>query len=265
MQRVCELLNIPIVCHVHFPYDQAFAEWVFKGRPQPAAFIFCSQELRDNIGPLLHQLSPNAKQHVIHNGIDINAFQPGTQPLSGERIHIGIVANLQQRKGHDEFLQMAKLVREQFARVHFDIIGGDILQEPREPLLRQSAEDLGISDAVTFHGQLDDVKSALRKLDIVICASHEEAFPISMLEAMACERAIVSTDVNGIPEALTHGHNALLTKPHDAQGLAQAVLELLANPSEAQQLARNARATVVEQFSLDVFNGKIASCYKDVL
>ena len=68
----------------------------------------------------------------------------------------------------------------------FHIIGGDIMQEPREPLLKQLSKDLNIADKVVFHGQISDVKPILGNLDILVCASYEEAFPVSILEAMVC-------------------------------------------------------------------------------
>jgi glycosyltransferase involved in cell wall biosynthesis len=260
LQPICQLLNIPMMCHVHFPYDNGFMRWVLKNRYAPQTFIFCSHELKNELHDALISLCPDSAMEVIHNGVDTEVFKPlakhhNTIP------RVGIIANLQYRKGHDDFLEMAKKLVDQGVVAQFDIIGGDILQEPREPYLKQHAKELGIADKVIFHGQLPDVKAELQKLDIVVCASHEEAFPISMLEAMACGKAIVSTNVNGIPEALTHQKDALLVSPHDPQALAMCVKQLLSSSSELASLGINAKQQVENHFSSEVFTEKLLNLY----
>lgn len=263
MKYVNALMGVPAVCHVHFPYEKSFAKWAFSRGPKPAAFVFCSEELQKNIGPYLAELCPAAKQVVIHNGIDLNRFHPCERNDSSVT-RIGIIANLQYRKGHDDFLEMAKLIIEKREDVHFDVIGGDILQEPRMPFLKEKVRQMGLEDYVTFHGQLDDVTKALSMLDIVVCSSHEEAFPISMLEAMACAKAIVSTDVNGIPEALESEYNAILVKPHKPDQMVDGILRLLNDSALASTLAKNARETVELRFSSLVFSQKISQLYSEL-
>ena len=260
--------GVKIVCHVHFPFKLSFASWVFNKQNFPDAFIFCSQELQGDVGPMLEQLCPKSKQWVIHNGVDINKFSPAaaskpTQPRkAGSRI--GIVANLQFRKGHDDFLEMARIVAEQYPDTHFDIIGGDILQEPREGLLKEKATAMGLADKVTFHGQVSNVKELIDELDIYVCASHEEAFPISILEAMACGKAMVSTNVNGIPEAIIHDTSGLLVEPKAPKQLAQAVLSILSDRPLKARLETAARTRVVDNFSEYVFIDKIQALYKSL-
>ncbi len=257
-------LNIPVICHIHFPLEEAFIAWVFKRFPKPAAFIFCSRELQEGTGTLLKKYCPQTAQYLVHNGVDINLFKPEPRVRKPDdtAVHIGIIANLQQRKGHDDFIAMAAEVVKTRQNVHFDIIGGDILQEPREPLLKQRVHDLGLSDYFTFHGQLSDVRAALHQLDIYVCASHQEAFPVSILEAMACQKAIVSTNVNGIPEMLVHQQNALLIEPHRPDQMAQAVLMLLDSPKLAEELSRNAVTEVHQKFALANYTTSICAIYQ---
>jgi len=257
-------LKVPVICHIHFPLEEAFVAWVFKRFPKPAAFIFCSRELQQGTGALLKKYCPDTEQYLVHNGVDTDVFTPQPKaavPIDG-KVHIGIIANLQQRKGHDDFIAMAAEVVKTHQDVHFDIIGGDILQEPREPLLKQRVQDLGLSDYFTFHGQLSDVRAALHKLDIYVCASHLEAFPVSILEAMACQKAIVSTNVNGIPEMLEHQQNALLIEPHRPDQMAQAVLLLLDSKELADELSQKALSLVGSKFSLIRYCQSISAVYK---
>ena len=253
-------LNIPVVCHVHFPYEPSFIEWTFKRSYSPAAFVYCSEELKDNVSEQIAKVCPTSKHIVIHNGVDTTRFSPHQKKIDG-LTHIGIVANLQRRKGHDEFIQMAARIAEVFPNVRFHIIGGDILQEPRQPALETFVKTLGIADVVTFHGQVKNVLPLLRLLDIYVCCSHEEAFPISILEAMACQKTIVSTNVNGIPEALSDRENALLIPPKDVNALVDAVSYCLQNPEFAARMGQNARTHVVDNFSMPVFAERFKQLY----
>ena len=111
---------------------------------------------------------------------------------------------------------------------------------------------------------MSNVLTLLHDLDVLVCASHEEAFPISMLEAMACGKAIVSTNVNGIPEALTDGENALLTSAHNPSGLATRVLALLNDDELRKKLGTNARSSIEMHFSQHVFTQKIQRIFADI-
>jgi glycosyltransferase involved in cell wall biosynthesis len=125
--------------------------------------------------------------------------------------------------------------------------------------------ELDIEYHISFHGQVPDVLSRLDRLNIVVCASHQEAFPIAILEAMAMQKPIVSTNVNGIPEAIVHNESGLLVEPHSAEQLAECVSQLLDNPKKQQTLAENARRRVVEHFNLIGFIEKFDRLYKGMV
>lgn len=267
ISAACLTLAVPCVVHVHFPYETSFVYWVFKRKTAVNTFIYCSQELMDNIGGYLTSLVPGARNQLIHNGIDIEKFSPSAPAAHNESanevVHIGIIGNLQQRKGHDDFLNAAKRVVRQCPAVQFHIIGGDILEAPRQPELEALAAQLDLQREVIFHGQVDDVVALAGRLDIVVCASHEEAFPISILEAMAMGKAIVSTNVNGIVEALDE-QCSILVPPHAPEQLAEGMIALVKDHEERVRLARNARTKVVENFSDAVFIEKVKQVYKRV-
>jgi glycosyltransferase involved in cell wall biosynthesis len=248
--------GIQLICHMHFPPDDGALKWVFAKPPEKLTFIYCSDELRNNVKPRVSALAPNASHTTIHNGVDTDKFRKNNQPnqlLSVDKTNIGIVANLQERKGHNEFIESAQILIQKHNNLMFHIIGGDIFGEQREPILKELVENTGLDDFFIFHGQVNNVKDYLNELDIYVCSSHEEAFPISILEAMACGLPIASTNVNGIPEALVHETNALLFDCQDAIQQAEAIDRLLTNSELKEKIANAARATVIEKFSDQIF------------
>ncbi|RDV29194.1 glycosyltransferase family 1 protein [Alteromonas aestuariivivens] len=264
LQPICKLLKIPMVCHVHFPYDKGFMKWAFDRTSPVASFIYCSEELKSNLSPFLSQLVPAARHTVIHNGINTEDFSPGKPRSEDQPLNVGIIGNLQKRKGHEDFLNMARIIVQKGLQVRFHIIGGDILEQPREPLLKAMAIKLNIDQYVVFHGQVSDVRSLLADQDIIVCASHEEAFPITILEAMACAKAIVTTNVNGIPEALNK-HTGILVPPHSPAELAEGVITLIEQPALRANIAQNARERVVENFDQSLFIKQILNLYESTL
>lgn len=257
-------LNIQLICHMHFPPDDGALKWVFTNPPAKLAFVYCSNELQDNVRPRVESLASKASHKTIHNGVDTEKFKKigrANQLLPSDKTNIGIVANLQERKGHKEFIESAALLVKKHSNLLFHIIGGDIFGEQREPILRAMVQKAGLEPYVVFHGQVSNVKDYLNELDIYVCSSYEEAFPISILEAMACGLAIASTNVNGIPEALTNEKNALLFDCKKTVQQATAIERLIDNHELRYSLAKEARLKVENQFSDQAFIEGLASIY----
>lgn len=261
---VLGVLGIPSICHVHFPYEASFFSWAFKYQ-RPNAVIFCSDDLKQSLLPAMQASCPDSSQYVVHNGIDVDKFVNSGRSDFSSSPRIGIVANLQKRKGHDDFLAMARELTDRGYDCLYDIVGGDILGEHREAYLRNICNQLNLDDRVRFHGQVSNVHEFLAKIDLIVCPSHQEAFPLAVLEAMASSKPIVATNVNGIPEAIQDGETGVLVNPHDPSALANAVASLIDDHDFARKIALAARKRVVENFSLPVFVDKIAGIEKSCI
>ena len=160
---------------------------------------------------------------------------------------------------------MAALLTQQGNNVMYDIIGGDVYGEARQDALRTYTQQLGIHDRVIFHGQVADVCPILSQLDILVCTSYQEAFPVSILEAMACGKPVVSTNVNGIPEAVTEGQTGFLVPPHAPEALARAVTTLLDHPDLREKMGLAGRRRVEEYFSRTAYAAGIMRIYRELL
>jgi glycosyltransferase involved in cell wall biosynthesis len=212
---------------------------------------------------------PAEKVFVIPNGVDTNRFAPSLNSDS-VRAEIGvgatdpvvaIVAALRPEKNHELFLVVASRVLLQFPNAKFLIIG----EGPRRELLEQHAAELGITASVRFLGSRCDVARLLSASDVFALTSHNEANPVSILEAMSVGKPVVATDVGSIHEAVANGRTGYLVPPGDATALAARLVELLQNPLRAQALGAAAREAVVENWSVEAmvrrYERLIASIY----
>lgn len=86
-------------------------------------------------------------------------------------------------------------------------------------------------------------------IDVLVMPSLRDGLPNALLEGMACERAVVATDVGGMPDALVDGENGILVSVGDVSGLAAGIERLLGNPELGQRCGANARRTVLERFT----------------
>lgn len=101
---------------------------------------------------------------------------------------------------------------------------------------------------MTFEGRVDDIKDAYAAGNVVMLSSISEGFPFTLIEAMSCGRATVSTDVGGVREAV--GDTGLVVPPRDPSAMATAALTLLGDPVRRRSMGEAARLRVIEQFTL---------------
>lgn len=146
---------------------------------------------------------------IIPLGIDLETFSDGHSKqmllrgeigAAGDELLVGIVGRLTEVKNHLLFLKAARLCREKpdAPKMRFLIIGDGHLREEIE----REAEALGVKDLVVFLGNRNDTDVFYSGLDVVALTSLNEGTPLSLIEAMACEKAVISTLVGGVADLL---------------------------------------------------------------
>lgn len=226
-------------------------------------FITVSHELRQ---ALIHQGVPAGRITAVHNGVDLERFDPGRAvgaPLSGyarEVPLVGIVARLHAVKGHRLFLQAAAKVLAKKPEVRFLVVGGG----PDEKALVKLARDLGIDAAVDFLGFVDDIPSLLARLNVLVVASRWEGFGLTAAEALALAVPVVATDVGGLPEIIRPFETGLLTPYGQSQAMADAVIWILDHPSEAREMATRGQAVVRREFTARQMAVRTVEVYRKV-
>ena len=153
-----------------------------------------------------------------------------------------------------------KLLAERGHQPTLMLIGDGDLREP----LEAEARELGLADQVVFTGFAGDTRALQTLLDIQCFPSLYEGTPLTLFEAMAMARPIVSTGVDGLGEVLDHGETALIVPPRDPAALAAAIAELLDDPAKAARLgaaAKSASTTYDIQNAVDAME----AIYREVL
>lgn len=186
--------------------------------------------------------TPPHKIRVIYNGVDPEVFVPS--PKRSGDLHVVATARIDPLKDIETFLCVAARI----PNVRFTIFGAVADREYYEKCLALR-HGLELDDVVTMGDATEDVVGAYADADVVLLTSVSEAFPYSVIEAMACERAVVASDVGGVGEALEDC--GLLVKPRDVDGFAAAVRRLLDDPALRTRLARRGRQRVLDEFRLD--------------
>lgn len=235
--------------------------------PLTDAFIACAKP--HGVHLVEGERFPAEKVHVIPNGVDTDRFAPVPDSVAARAAVgvgptapvVGILAALRPEKNHEMFLEVARRVRGEISDARFLIIGDG----PRRGELESLRARLDLNDAVTFLGSRADIPEVLGAIDVLALTSHNEANPVSILEAMSCGKPVVATDVGSVGETVIPGQTGALCPAGDADAFAAAVLELLDNPLHAKQLGAAGRELVVSDWSLQAMVSGYEGLLEDLL
>ncbi len=197
------------------------------------------------------------KMKLIPRGVDLKKFSP--QPtthsyyrqqfgIDDQEHLIGLVANLLPIKGHPTLIDALK----QIQTAHVILAGKPLDQEYANGLMRQIA-DHNLENKVHFVGGIDNIPKFLSQMDIVIHSSIRkgEGSPVALLEAMACEKACVATNVPGSRDIIEDGVSGLLVEPENADVLAKAINRLIEDKDLREKMGEAARKRVETSFSIE--------------
>lgn len=180
--------------------------------------------------------------------------------IPDDRVVIGMVACFKPQKAPIDFVDLAATVLKTTNHAHFVMAGDGELRPAVEARIRHH----GIERNVTLLGWQHDMPEVYRNLDIAVLTSLWEGLPCVFSEAMASGLPVVATDVDGASEAIVHGENGFLHKPHDVEGLAASVLELISNPDMRIIMGERGKARVAE-FDIGTSVARLESAYKECL
>ena len=196
------------------------------------------------------------------SGVDVTRFCPRPEPTGTPRVLF--VGRLLWQKGLAEFVAAARLLRAEGLDAHFTIAGygeaGNPDSVPLETLAAWQRE--GIID---FLGQRDDMPQVYADAQVVCLPSWREGVPRALIEAAACGRALVASDVPGCREIVQHELNGLLVPARAPEALAAALRRLLQDAALRQRMGAAGRELVLREFSLERVNAATLALYAQLL
>ena len=204
---------------------------------------------------------------TIPNFLDEEAFEPIPVPERRRMLHelgvpegafvIGIVARLSPVKDHGTLLRAIASLRDRIPSLHCVLVGDG----PERGAIEALATSLGIRDVVHLAGERTQPPNLHGLFDVSVLCSTTEAFPNSVLEAMAAARPVVATDVGGTPDAVHEGTTGLLVRPSDPSRLADAILRLYQEPALRAKLGNAACAAARAGYSAETVIRQVEALY----
>lgn len=197
---------------------------------------------------------PAEKVNTIYNGVDCQRFAPQDATAIRQELNIpldapvvGILAALRPEKNHELFLAGAEEIRLAIPDARFIIVGDG----PKRAELEQLAAGLSLTDSVRFVGSRNDIPALLSACDVVALTSHNEASPVSILEALACGKPVVASNVGSVRETVVDGETGRLFPAGDRAAFVGATVDLLGSPEERQRMGAEGRRRVEARWSLE--------------
>ena len=226
----------------------AFSRWKYR---QVECFVCASDLIRRM---LVGDGIPEDRTVTVHEGIDLEriAATPPIDPhaefwLPHGAPVVGNVAALVAHKGQRHLIAAAALALREVPDARFVIAGEGELR----PALERQIHDLRLEKHVLLAGFRPDVLSLHKGFDLFVMSSVTEGLGTSLLDAMACGKAIVATSAGGIPEVVVDGETGLLVPPRDDAALAAAIVALLKDPARRAAMGRAGLERVRRLFSAE--------------
>lgn len=208
------------------------------------------------------------KVRVIHNAIDLESF-PGPAPRTirdelGIPVHGTLVitaGRLSPEKNHAGLVEAAAMVLAKRPDVWFVVFGEGFLR----PELEKRIAHAGIGGRFFLPGFRNEVRSHFHEADIFVLPSHTEGLPNVVLEAFACRKPVVATNVGGTPEAVRHERDGFLVPAGDMAGLAAAILRLDSDTDLRKRMGESGFEHVRTSFGFDAQTLSYLNAYSDIL
>jgi len=212
---------------------------------------------------------------TLYDSVDTELFSPERVNRRQARqqfgydeslIVVGFVGRFSPGKGHEELLEAAGTIRKKRENVRFLVIGEASYGEPEyERRIHSMAHSMGLDDVMTFAGFRKDMPEAMAAFDVLAFPSHAESFGVALIEAMAMERAVVSTDCDGVLDIVVDGQTGLYIHPRNSLELGNALLRLIDDEGLRTAMGKAGRKRVLELFDQNRQIERLEQVYHEVL
>ena len=207
-------------------------------------------------------VNPERISLVPGAGVDVQRFRP--QPEPAAPVRATMVSRLLWDKGVREFVDAAALVHEARRDIVFTLVGAPDEGNPTS-VSSQKVRVWVDAGLIEWWGYRDDIADILGRSHIAVLPSYGEGMPKTLLEAAACGRPIVATDIPGCREVVRHGANGLLVPARDPRALADAILALADDPARRAAMGAEGRRRAEEEFAAERIHQETLQVYERAL
>ncbi len=269
--------KVPSITHLHNVFQKkrldelllSIYQWI-NTKYLTSYSIAVSESVKETVKHLTSNIE------VVYNGVDISKFTPEISREGFRKRYqiplnisvVGTIGAVVKRKGIRVFVEAAVDILKVVPNVKFIIVGGALTQE--EGTYRDKIEELviklNLQEKIIFTGFIENVPEAIAAMDILVFPSIEpEGFPLGIIEALACGKPVIATDINAHLEIIQHGINGLLIEINNKTALSKAVITLLTDKEKAKEMGRQGRKIVEEKFTIQKNIAAIEKIYEKLI
>lgn len=268
------LVGRPLLINSFRSVSMNLGGWLVRTNAKTAFLADAVTASSDSVKDYYHQITgyPHDRIFIIPNGLPMDFFTP---PWDRERKReyrasiglpedcflIGAVGTFRPEKAYEVLLEAFAGIVGKLPDARLAIVGEGALRNKMEDVAR----NLGITGRVFFLGARRDIVSFDSAIDLFLHASRQEGFGIAIVEAMAREIPVISTNAGGIPEIIDHGIDGLLVDPEDPQALSDAVVSLSGDPAGMRSMAEAGRMKASTLFTVERVAERTEDLYEKLL
>ena len=194
-------------------------------------------------------LVSESKTHIIHGiGVDLDRFEKSEINNSQSFL---MIARMLENKGVREYCECARIVKKIYPSATFNYIG------PEGNIKLADIQGYIEDGSVCYLGKVDDVRCYLRECGVFVLPSYREGVPMSVMEAEATGRPIITCNSIGCRETVLDGNNGFLVAPKNVQALAEKCIYMVEHSVEVKKMGANSRAFAEKHFDQKIINNRV--------
>jgi glycosyltransferase involved in cell wall biosynthesis len=208
----------------------------------------------------LNAVDENQIKIIRGAGVDLSKYSYIEE--NNENIKVSMACRLLKDKGVFEYIEAAKLLKQKLSNVEFELYG-DIDSHNPASLTPTDIENIKKDGFVNVYGFSSDIAKVFNESNILLLPSYREGLPKVLIEAAACGRAVVTTDVPGCRDAIEPNHTGLLCKVRDSKSLADAIEKLILDEVLRNKMGKAGRKLAEKEFDINKVVEKHFEIYED--
>lgn len=199
---------------------------------------------------------------VLNNGIDVDSFRSSVCDIDANKSNFIFMGRIGERKGIYDLVKAIENLKWKYKGIKCYIAGDGEVEKLKHIVNMKSLEDnIEIVGWIDFNKK----RELLSKVSTIILPSYNEGLPMALLEGMAAGKAVISTDVGGIPELVVHNENGFIIKPGDIDALEEAISILINRSKIIKEFSNNNIKKINQSFNRKKMHEKLSEYYVEVI